>query len=60
MKDLIKCFLSINGSPSDQQIHQLADAVGMDKETLESAIYEMLSDCLCDGQKICAKHRLEF
>lgn len=41
---LIELFLQMNPEPSDQQFHALAEAVGVDKETLESVAYEMLGD----------------
>lgn len=45
LKDLIRIFLELNPKPSDQQVHQLAFSLGMDKESLESVFYDMLSDC---------------
>lgn len=43
MKELIKLFLELNPKPSDQQVHALALALGVDKEYLESVFYSMLS-----------------
>lgn len=44
LQELIALFLKINPQPSDQQFHALAEACGVDKETLESISYGMLSD----------------
>jgi len=44
LQEMIALFLKINPEPSDQQFHSLAEACGVDKETLESISYEMLSD----------------
>lgn len=44
LQELISLFLKINPQPSDQQFHSLAEAVGVDKEELESISYGMLSD----------------
>lgn len=44
LQELIALFLKINPQPSDQQFHSLAEAVGVDKETLESLSYSMLAD----------------
>lgn len=44
LQELIALFLKINPKPSDQQFHALAEAVGVDKETLESLSYGMLAD----------------
>lgn len=44
LQELIALFLKINPQPSDQQFHALAEAVGVDKETLESLSYGMLAD----------------
>lgn len=46
---LLEAFLRLNESPSDEQIHALATALGTDPETLESKIYSMLADVLDDG-----------
>ena len=45
LKRLICMFLEINCEPSDDQFHALASAIGVDREYLESLVYEMLSDC---------------
>lgn len=39
LQELIALFLKINPQPSDQQFHALAEAVGVDKETLESQAF---------------------
>lgn len=44
LQELISLFLKINPEPSDQQFHALAEACGVDKETLESISYEMLGE----------------
>ncbi len=44
LQELITLFLKINPEPSDQQFHALAEAVGIDKEELESIAYSMLSE----------------
>ena len=59
IKQLVQIFLQINPEPSDDQVHNLAYALGIDKETLEAEMYEMLSDCVeCTADRICAAHRL--
>lgn len=44
LEELISLFLKLNPSPSDQQFHALAEACGVDKETLESIAYKMLGE----------------
>lgn len=44
LQELIALFLKINPQPSDQQFHALAEACGVDKETLESISYSMLGE----------------
>lgn len=44
LQEMISLFLKINPEPSDQQFHSLAEALGVDKEELESISYGMLSD----------------
>lgn len=59
LQELISLFLKINPEPSDQQFHALAEAVGIDKETLESVAYEMLGDAeelLEDGEFASSTH----
>lgn len=59
IKQLVEYYLQINPNPSDAQVHNLADALGIDKETLESEMYEMLSECVeCTDLGLCAAHRL--
>lgn len=41
---LITLFLEINPKPSDAQFHALAEACGVDKETLEACAYQMLGE----------------
>lgn len=43
---LVEAFFRLNDSPSDEQMHSLASALGMDPESLESHIYEFFSDVL--------------
>lgn len=42
LENLIMCFLEVNESPSDAQFHSLAEACGLDKETLEAIAYKLL------------------
>lgn len=44
LEQLIDCFFQINPHPADAQIHALAGAVGVDKETLEAVIYKMFGE----------------
>lgn len=44
IRQLIVLFLELNPKPADAQVHSLAAALGMDKETLESIIYQMLGE----------------
>lgn len=44
LEELITLFLRLNPSPSDAQFHALAEAVGVDKETLEAVSYKMLGE----------------
>lgn len=44
MRKLITMFLRLNPKPSDTQVHALAFALGVDKETLEARIYKMLGE----------------
>lgn len=41
-------FLKLNPSPSDKQVHELADAIGVDLETLEAEIYKMLGQVVAN------------
>jgi hypothetical protein len=41
---LIVNFFDLNPTPADAQIHALAGAIGVDKETLESVIYKMFGE----------------
>jgi hypothetical protein len=43
---LLEAFLRLNDSPSDEQMHSLASALGMDSEALESTIYSLFADVL--------------
>lgn len=45
LQGLVSAFLCVNDSPSDEQVHMLARAVGTDPETLEAVVYHMLSEC---------------
>jgi len=59
IKQLIEVFLNLNPDPSDAQVHSLAEALGIDKESLEAEMYEMLTDCVeCTDTEVCAAHRL--
>jgi hypothetical protein len=44
LQELIGLFLKVNPQPSDQQFHAFAEAIGIDKETLESIAYAMLGE----------------
>jgi hypothetical protein len=44
LRALIELFLKVNPQPSDAQFHQLAGALGVDKEQLEAISYEMLGE----------------
>jgi len=44
LQELIALFLKVNPEPSDQQFHAFAEAIGIDKETLESISYSMLAE----------------
>ena len=60
LQELIALFLKINPQPSDQQFHALAEAVGIDKEELESIAYSMLSeaeDLLEDPMEASSTHQ---
>lgn len=43
---LVESFLLINPSPSDEHMHMLATAVGMDPETFEQLVYQMFGQLL--------------
>lgn len=43
---LVESFLLLNPSPSDEHIHQLASAVGMDPETFEQLLYKLFGSVL--------------
>ena len=45
IKQFITLFLEFNPKPADAQVHALASALGVDKETLEAMIYHMLAEC---------------
>lgn len=44
VEELVTVFLKINSEPADAQVHALAEALGIDKETLEAKMYSMLSE----------------
>lgn len=44
LRELITLFLELNPEPADAQVHSLAAALGMDKESLEAVMYEMLGE----------------
>jgi hypothetical protein len=48
MFDLLSSFLSLNPSPSDEQFHSLADALGLPHEELEAHIYRLVGVMLED------------
>lgn len=47
---LLECFLCLNPSPSDEQVHALSKALGLSKEAVEQVIYTMLSQRLAEGE----------
>lgn len=52
MYSLVEAYLLIVPDPSDDQIHALATAVGMDHETFEQFLYEILSKVVEEGRKL--------
>lgn len=44
LRRIITLFLSLNCEPADAQVHALASALAVDKEYLESIMYEMLAE----------------
>lgn len=44
LREVISLVLKINPCPADAQIHELACVLGIDKETLEAEMYEMLGE----------------
>lgn len=48
LRDMIEKFLELNPTPSDAQVHALADSLGIDHETLEAQVYEMLGEVVND------------
>jgi hypothetical protein len=44
LASLLELYLQLNPSPSDAQFHQLAGAIGVDKEELEAVAYQMLGE----------------
>lgn len=46
LEALIYFYLQVNASPSDEQMHMLAAAVGLAKERLEECVYRMLRDLM--------------
>lgn len=61
LEELITLFLQLNPEPSDAQFHALAEALGIDKETLEALSYKMLGeaeDLLEDEVSASLVHRI--
>lgn len=46
--DLLASFFKLNPSPTDDQVHALAEALGMEEDDLEAIIYQILSVMLED------------
>jgi hypothetical protein len=46
LSDLFRAFFKINKNPSDEQFHALANALGMDHETLEAKLYELVGESI--------------
>ena len=58
MREFVQCFLTLNPSPSDAQYHALAEAVGVDKETLEACAYQMLGEQVQEGVDVAGEDSL--
>jgi len=43
-------FFKQNPNPSDDQVHELAESLGIDAHELEAAIYSLLSEYLSKGE----------
>ena len=43
---ILEAFLKINSEPTDEQMHGLAESLGLQKEHVEQVIYSMLADRL--------------
>lgn len=54
LREFITLYLQLNDEPADAQVHALAEAIGADKEALESLIYAMLGETLNDGTNVYA------
>jgi hypothetical protein len=52
LEALIKLFLIINPEPADAQVHALASAIAVDKETLESLVYSMLGEVVNEEETL--------
>lgn len=50
IRELIAIFLQLNPEAADEQVHQLAAALAVDKEALESVFYGMLGDAVGGDQ----------
>ena len=48
LRELIILFLEINCEPADAQVHALASALGIDKESLEAEMYAMMGEAVED------------
>jgi hypothetical protein len=59
-EDLIYLFLMINRSPSDEQMHMLAAALGVNKNRLEECIFRILRELLVDRNGIDALSSAEY
>lgn len=46
LASLVTCFLQLNDSPSDAQVHSLAHSLAIDVEELEALVYRMLGQCV--------------
>lgn len=44
IRSIIVLFLQVNPEPADAQVHALAESLGIDHETLEAEIYQMLGE----------------
>ena len=52
LRELIVLFLEVNPEPSDEQVHAMACAVGIDKETFEAEIYSMMGEIVADDDHL--------
>lgn len=49
---LIEAFLTLNPSPTDEQVHALSTSLGMDHKLFEAVIYRILSEIITASSSI--------